>query len=145
MGQRRAFWRKSENNELSAHFKATEFYCNDGSACPIVARTAMVNLCEDYLEPLRAKFGMCLLLSGYRHELYNASIGGARASQHIYEHNFESVAADIRFQRGSPQMWAIEAKQLRINRNGGNGGIGVYPRSNFIHVDNRMYKADWSG
>ena len=55
-----------------------------------------------FLEPIRAKFGPCLVLSGYRHTLYNAAIGGARQSQHIYEDGFESVAADIRFGKGSP-------------------------------------------
>jgi hypothetical protein len=142
---RRAFWKKAANNTLTPHFKATEFYTHDGSAPPIVARPAMVKLCRAFLEPMRAKFGTCFVLSGYRHEKYNAMIGGARHSQHIYEHDFESVAADLRFQRGNPAQWAAEAKRLRAARLNGKGGVGRYDTSGFVHVDNRGYKADWSG
>lgn len=145
MVTRRAFWAKATNNQLSPHFKATEFFTHDGSACPIVARPGMVRLCQVFLEPLRAKFGPCLVLSGYRHELYNARIGGARHSQHIYEHDFESVAADLRFQKGSPALWAAEAKRLRLTKNHGDGGVGQYNKSGFVHVDNRGYAADWTG
>ena len=145
MAQRKAFWAKDGNDRLSAHFRASEFYCNDGSPCPITSRPGMVALCVVFLEPLRAKFGACFVLSGYRHTLYNAAIGGARESQHIYEQTFESVAADLRFQKGSPALWAAEAKRLRTSRNNGKGGVGRYDRSGFVHVDNRTWKADWAG
>lgn len=144
-GVRQRFWRDQNNNVLTLHFKATEFFTHDGSACPIVARAGMVRLATVFLEPMRAKFGACLILSGYRHELYNASIGGARHSQHIYEHDFESVAADLRFATGTPAKWAAYARLLRTSRNRGHGGVGRYDRSGFVHVDNRGYKADWSG
>jgi Peptidase M15 len=143
MKQRRDWWAKQNRNKLTANFKATEFYTHDGSPCPTVSRNGMVRLCQDYLEPLRAKFGTANVLSGYRHELYNAKIHGARNSQHIYENTFESVAADMRFQRGTPAQWGAEAKRLRT-KCGGKGGIGIYPKSGFLHIDNRGYKADWS-
>jgi Peptidase M15 len=145
MRQRRVFWAKDNRNILSAHFKATEFYCHDGSIAPTSARPAMVALARIFLEPLRAKFGACLVLSGYRHEAYNARIGGARQSQHIYEQSFEAVAADLRFAKGSPAQWAAEARRIRTTKNGGRGGVGRYDRSGFVHVDNRGYKADWTG
>jgi hypothetical protein len=141
---RRQFWAKPHNNTLSPHFKASEFYTHDGSAPPILARAAMVKLCQAYLEPMRTKFGTCFVLSGYRHEKYNAMIGGARHSQHIYEHDFESVAADLRFEKGTPAQWAAFAKGLRA-KHAGSGGVGRYDTSGFVHVDNRGYKADWSG
>ena len=144
MLQRRAYWARDKNDELEDHFRATEFFCNDGTPCPIVSRPALVRLCRQYLEPLRASYGVAYVLSGYRHELWNVQIGGARYSQHVYEHNFESVAADVRFARGNPGLWAAKARTLR-ELGGGNGGIGVYPRAGFLHVDNRGYKADWSG
>lgn len=143
VASRKSWWRKNDRDVLSPHFRASEFYTHDGTPCPILARPAMVRLCQDYLEPLRKEYGTALVLSGYRHELYNAAIGGARHSQHIYEHDFESVAADMRFERGSPAKWAASASMLRA-KHGGKGGIGVYPRSGFIHIDNRNYKADWS-
>lgn len=142
--QRRAFWKKPTNNKLSPHFKADEFYCHDGSAPPIKARAAMVKLCTVFLEPMRAKFGECQILSGYRHTLYNASIHGARHSQHIYEETYESVAADTRYPNGSPAQWAAELKRLRTTKNRGKGGVGRYDHTGFVHCDNRGYKADWS-
>ncbi len=145
MAQRKAYWRKGNNDVLTAHFKASEFYCHDGSPVPIVARPAMVKLCEVFLEPMRAKFGTCFLLSGYRHVLYNAAIGGARQSQHIYEQTFEAVAADVRFPKGNPATWAAEAKRLRTSGNKGKGGVGRYDKAGFVHIDNRTYKADWTG
>ena len=142
--QRRTFWKKPFNNQLTPHFKADEFYCHDGSAPPILARNAMVRLATVYLEPMRRKFGTCFVLSGYRHTRYNAAIGGARLSQHVYEYNYESVAADLRFQKGTPAQWAAEARRLRTKA-GGTGGVGKYDRSGFVHVDNRGWKADWTG
>jgi uncharacterized protein YcbK (DUF882 family) len=144
VASRKKFWRKTGNNKLTPNFKATEFYTHDGTPCPVKARPAMIQLCKDFLEPLRKKFGTCFVLSGYRHERYNQAIGGARHSQHIYEQSFESVAADLRFARGTPTQWAAEAKRLRTSKRGGKGGIGLYVRSGFIHIDNRNYRADWS-
>ena len=143
--QRKAFWARGTNNVLSPHFRAAEFWTHDGSAPPIVARPALVKLCEVFLEPLREKFGVALVLSGYRHELYNQQIGGARFSQHVYEQTFESVAADLRFELGTPALWAAEARLIRERANSGQGGVGRYDRSGFVHVDNRGYAADWAG
>lgn len=145
MKNRRTWWAQPGRSQLTPHFRAQEFYTHDGSACPTKARTAMVNLCKDFLEPMRTKFGEANVLSGYRHEKYNAAIGGARNSQHIYENTYECVAADMRFARGGPRQWVAYAKTLRSKNHKGRGGIGYYPRSGFIHIDNRNYKADWSG
>lgn len=145
VSQRKAFWKRGNNNILTPHFKASEFYTHDGTPVPITARPALLALCRDFLEPMRAKFGTCFVLSGYRHELYNQAIGGARHSQHIYEHDFESVAADTRYASGTPNAWAAEAKRLRTKNTSGKGGIGTYVRSGFVHIDNRTYKADWTG
>jgi hypothetical protein len=145
VASRKKFWKAGANNKLTPNFKASEFYTHDGTPCPAKARPAMIALCKEFLEPLRAKFGTCFVLSGYRHEAYNRSIGGARHSEHIYDQNFEAVAADLRFQKGTPTQWAAEAKRLRTKNRKGKGGVGVYPRSSFIHVDNRNYQANWSG
>jgi hypothetical protein len=145
MKQRKTFWAKDENSKLSTHFRAQEFYCHDGTPCPTTARPAMVKLCQVFLEPMRTKFGACFVLSGYRHVLYNARVGGAKQSQHIYEYSYECVAADLRFQKGTPAQWAAYARIIRSNKNKGRGGVGRYDRAGFCHVDNRLYKADWSG
>ena len=144
MKTRRDWWAKENRNQLTKNFKATEFYTHDGSAVPTAARPALVKLCEVYLEPMRTKFGTCFVTSGYRHVLYNAMIGGAKQSQHIYEYGFESVAADVHFARGTPAQWAAYARGLRTKA-GGNGGVGRYDRAGFMHVDNRLYRMDWQG
>ena len=59
MKTRRDFWAKGDNNQLTEHFRAQEFYCHDGAAAPTTARPGLVKLCEVFLEPMRDKFGPC--------------------------------------------------------------------------------------
>lgn len=121
--------------QLSPHFHIREFACKDGTPVPAIAVPALRRLCRDYLERMRATFGPAVVMSGYRHAKYNAAIGGARQSQHIYELTPGSVAADLIFRTGTPAQWAQLADQL------GAGGVGQYP--SFVHVDNRPVKARW--
>lgn len=125
--------------QLTTHFNVREFDCHDGRKVPAIAVPALKALCVRYLEPMRAEFGPCHVLSGYRPSDYNARIGGAKFSQHIYELTPSSVAADLVFRLGSPALWARFADQL------GAGGVGRYDRSGFVHVDNRPDRARWTG
>lgn len=43
---------------------------------------ALTSLCVNVLEPVRARFGLVAVTSGYRGALLNRAIGGARGSQH---------------------------------------------------------------
>tara|TARA_R110002020_G_scaffold29874_4_gene94329 strand:+ start:1223 stop:1747 length:525 start_codon:yes stop_codon:yes gene_type:complete len=77
------------------------------------------------------------LLSIYRSERYNAAILGASLSQHK-----EGKAMDFT----SPQKPASELHRVALGaRKDGlfQGGIGYYPKSNFVHVDIRGRNADW--
>lgn len=121
--------------QLTPHFRVEEFNCHDGTKVPKVAIPALDRLATKYLEPLRAKFGTCTVMSGYRHRAYNRKIGGAQFSQHIYDDGPSSVAADLIFAKGRPRDWAAEADRL------GAGGVGTYP--GFVHVDNRPGRARW--
>jgi hypothetical protein len=125
--------------QLSPHFHVREFACKDGRQVPDLALPALKRLVVDYLEPMRAAFGPCHVLSGYRPADYNRRIGGATFSQHIYELTPTSVAADLTFRTGNPAAWARFAEQL------GAGGVGRYDRSGFVHVDNRPDRARWTG
>jgi uncharacterized protein YcbK (DUF882 family) len=87
---------------------------------------------------------VCEVISGYRHRPYNAQIGGAPNSQHIYDETPGSVAADTRYPQGSSQQWVAHARRLRAQA-GNKGGIGRYDNSGFIHIDNRGSAADWQG
>ena len=122
---------------LTPHFHTREFDCKDGRRVPAVAIPALDRLATMILEPLRDNFGLAVVMSGYRPRDYNARIGGASRSQHIYELTSDSVAADMVFARGRPRQWAAEANRL------GAGGIGTY--DSFVHVDNRPVRASWSG
>lgn len=129
--------RANDPTQLTTHFNVREFDCHDGRKVPLVAVPALHRLAVQLLEPLRATFGPCTVMSGYRPADYNRRIGGARYSQHIYELGPESVAADLIFRLGRPADWHRLADQL------GAGGLGLYPT--FIHVDNRPGRARWSG
>ena len=126
---------RAKPGQLTPHFTISEFNCHNGQRVPAYAVPALKKLCEKYLEPMRAKFGPAKVMSGYRPTAYNAKIGGARYSQHIYDLTPDSVAADLIFSKGTPRQWAAEAKRLRA------GGVGTYP--SFVHVDNRTTIARW--
>jgi hypothetical protein len=128
-----------KRGQLSPHFNVSEFDCHNGQKVPAIAIPALTRLCVDYLEKMRAKFGVATILSGYRPEAYNRSIGGARYSQHIYELTPSSVAADSFYVRGTPAQWAAYADRL------GAGGVGRYDRAGFVHIDNRPGHARWTG
>jgi hypothetical protein len=130
--------RAKDAGNLAPHFHASEFSCKDGTAVPKAALPALTRLCEEVLEPLRERFGRCTIMSGYRPTAYNARIGGAKFSQHIYDLHPNTVAADLTFESGRPSDWAQVAESLCER-----GGLGRYP--GFVHVDNRGTKARWSG
>lgn len=130
---------------VSKNFRADEFYTHDGTPIPVLAIPGLKALCKDFLEPMRKRFGACTVLSGYRHRWYNTNVvHGVLNSQHIWDESPESVAADLRFAKGSPAEWAAYAGTLRKKGSRG-GGIGRYDRSGFVHVDSRKYVADWLG
>ena len=142
--RRRAIEQRKDKGQVTKNFNLREFSTHDGSFVPQRAHAAIDRLCTAYLEPMRVKFGACTILSGYRHRAYNRMIGGAINSQHIYDVTPDSVAADLRFVKGGPKQWGAYAKELRARYKKG-GGIGIYIRSGFVHVDNRNYTADWTG
>jgi uncharacterized protein YcbK (DUF882 family) len=128
-----------KSRRLSPHFVLAEFHCHDGTPVPAAALPALRRLVRDVLEPMRGKFGQCKVNSGYRTEAYNRSVGGAKASQHLYDQSPADVAADLAFASGTPREWAAEADRLLK----GGGGVGTY--RTFVHTDNRPGGARWSG
>ena len=128
---------RAKPGQLTPHFHVSEFNCHDGRKVPAVAVPALDRLCTKYLEPLRAQYGNVKILSGYRPKDYNAKIGGATLSQHIYELTPNSVASDVVCARGRPVDWYRFLDRLDP------GGLGRYPT--FVHVDNRPVRARWTG
>ncbi|GAB3307601.1 D-Ala-D-Ala carboxypeptidase family metallohydrolase [Hymenobacter tenuis] len=102
------------------------------------------------LNALRAQLqAPVLLTSTYRSPAYNRAVGGEPKSFH---QTFQAI--DFTCTVGSPCRWAGLLRQLRntafTNPLTGKpftfqGGIGIYRRKNFVHLDTRGYRADWYG
>ena len=83
--------------QLSEHFRLSEFtrsatairYGIDNQP-EIEDIEALQSLCVNVLEPLRRRFGVIRITSGYRSPKLNSVIGGSRTSQHM-----RGEAADI--------------------------------------------------
>lgn len=123
---------KDGDKKLSTNFKVKEFASKDGSDAVLVApRLVMV------LQSLRSHFGAAVTInSGYRTPQYNTTVGGVAHSQHCY-----GTAADIVVRGKTPAQVASYARQLMPDW----GGVGVYARQGFTHIDVREAKADWNG
>lgn len=122
----------SGGKQLSAHFKVREFACGDGSDAVLVApRLVMV------LETIRAHFETAVTInSGYRTPQYNKEVGGVAHSQHCY-----GMAADITVRGQAPATVAAYARQLMPDW----GGVGIYAKKGFTHIDVREKRSDWTG
>lgn len=78
------------NQQLSTHFSLREFVVS-GTALrhhienlPAPQQVERLrDLCQQVLEPLRLRFGVIRITSGYRCELLNELVGGVPASQHL--------------------------------------------------------------
>lgn len=118
--------------KLSTNFTVREFACSDGSDAVLVApRLVMV------LQSIRSHFGAPVTVnSAYRTPQKNAAVGGAAQSQHCY-----GTAADIVVKGVTPARVAAYARELMPDW----GGVGVYAKQGFTHVDVREVKADWTG
>ncbi|MEX0790906.1 MAG: D-Ala-D-Ala carboxypeptidase family metallohydrolase [Actinomycetota bacterium] len=119
------------DRQLTPHFKLSEFRCKDGTPVPDHTVDGLIKLCERVLEPLRNKFGVCTVNSGFRSKTHNAFVGGASRSYHRYDLRPGFAAADVRFRNGVPRDWFAEADRILGNA----GGAGRY--NSFLHADNR--------
>ena len=116
------------NKKLTENFTVKEFACKDGSD-EILIDAKLVALLQD----LRDHFGKPVVInSAYRTASHNASVGGAKNSQHVL-----GKAADIYISGVSPKQIADYAKKLGVK------GVGLY--SSFVHVDTRTKQSYWVG
>ena len=127
-------------DRITEHFRLAEFNSPDGSPVPSAAHKGLKRLCARYLEPMRGTFGKATVLSGYRTPAHNARVGGPEDSIHIYTLNPLQVAADVRFERGTPAEWAEFAEGLKVP------GVGRFDDMRYIHLDVRQGNpARWEG
>ena len=117
-------------SKASAHFKVTEFACNDGSD-KILIDDKLVEL----LEFIRNYFNAPVIItSAYRTAAYNKKVGGSPNSQHL-----KGTAADI-IVSGVKPAEVVKVAELFL---GNSGGIGLYGISGFTHVDTRANASRW--
>ena len=123
---------KDGGKKLSSNFKVSEFACKDGSDAVLVApRLVMV------LQSIRSHFGAAVTInSAYRTPQYNEKAGGVPHSQHCY-----GTAADITVKGVSVSKVAEYARKIMPDW----GGVGVYAKQGFTHIDIRETRSDWVG
>lgn len=109
----------------STHFSFHEFACKCGASAIGCKGVLVIRELLESLELLRERFyphGLPIV-SGYRCEVYNHHVGGARESQHIY-----GAAADVQY----VVDWQHVAKNRLF------AGIGKSARTGLVrHVDRR--------
>jgi hypothetical protein len=130
---------------LSANFVLAEFHCCRGhcagASVPSSAVPALRRLVTQVLQPMRDRFGVCRVFSGYRNSQHNGHVGGVENSHHRYDVRPNAPAADVAFASGTVNEWAAEARRLL---GGSIGGVDRYPSQGFIHVDLGAARK-WSG
>ena len=124
--------KKDGEKKLSTNFRVREFACGDGSDAVFVApRLVMV------LQSIRSHFAAPVTISSaYRTPQYNAKVGGVAHSQHCY-----GTAADIVVRGKTPAQVAAYAREIMPDW----GGVGIYAKQGFTHIDVRAEKSDWTG
>lgn len=116
--------KRDGNTKISKNFTVKEFACKDGSDVVLID-------CElvTILQCLRNTFGKPVFItSAYRTEEHNKSVGGAKNSQHLL-----GKAADIYIQGVSLQKIKDVIETIMPSR----GGIIVYNKKGFVHIDTR--------
>lgn len=124
--------------QLTKDFHIAEFGCRDGTPVPAALIPHVKALCVQHLQPLRDSGGDVSITSGFRTASYNARIGGATASYHIYTLRGRAPAADhVQAGRSAPgvQSWH--------DAHNAPDGMGYYP--GFTHIDDRGYRSRWYG
>lgn len=123
---------KDGSKVLSANFKVREFACKDGSDVILVAPELVT-----VLQKIRTHFARPITItSAYRTPAHNKKEGGEPFSQHLY-----GTAADIVVTGVAPAKVAAYVETLMPNK----GGIGIYTKKGFTHIDVREKRSRWNG
>lgn len=131
----------SDRGRISKNFWFYEFDCRDGTPVPQDKEDAVRAFVERNLQPLRDFLDCKLYISSaYRTPQYNKAVGGASNSYHLYDKG-DAIATDIRVVGIDPPVVKVIIEGLINLGIMEEGGLGLY--KNFVHYDNRGYRARW--
>lgn len=123
-------------NQITEHFKISEFDCHDGTRVPETYYENLKELCEN-LEVLRLHIHRPInISSGYRTPAHNVKEKGSPKSQHL-----TASAADIWVKHLTPHELFTIIEYLIHDGKMKDGGLGCY--ETFVHYDIRGTKARW--
>ncbi len=111
--------RQAQNKQLSKNFNEREFACRHCGQIHI--EPELINKLQALRDALSKPI---TVTSGYRCPTHNKNVGGASQSRHM-----QGQAADIVVPGVSPAQVARAAERV------GFGGIGIYAKQGFTHVD----------
>lgn len=115
-------------NQLSTHFKKSEFACKCGCGFDDINQELV-----DIVEDVRCYFDSPTVInSGCRCEKHNRAVGGTPLSQHVL-----GKAADIKVKGVKPKVVADYLEAKYPNKY----GLGRY--KSFTHIDVRTNRARW--
>lgn len=130
-----------DRGRLSKNFWLYEFDCKDGTPVPESCVEGLKAFVEKNLQPLRDFFDSRIFItSAYRTLNHNKRVGGADNSFHLYDKG-NAFAVDIAVQGVEPPLVKVAIEGLINLGVLEEGGVGLY--KNWIHYDNRGYKARW--
>ena len=112
------------------HFLCEEFAC---PCCGMALMDRDFMIALNYLRALADR--PIRINSGFRCQSHNYAVGGALGSFHMAGRAADIVIVGLTLSEMAELIERVEAFR--------NGGIGVYPRRGFVHIDNRDYKARW--
>ncbi len=120
----------------STHFPASEFACR----CGCGSEGADPRLVEG-LELLRSAIGAPVhVISGCRCDKHNTAVGGTPNSTHRCKRGEKTRGADITtYKIPMIDLFRAADKIPQFSM----GGIGIYPKRGFIHVDIRGVRTRW--
>jgi hypothetical protein len=120
---------KCPDVQLTPHFRLSELLVSNTAKSrgldndpPADVLANLKALCENVLEPLRAKLGPIKINSGYRSDAVNKAVGGSTTSAHSF-----GLAADLHPPKGcKAMMQAILASGVKLDQ-------VIYERT-WVHV-----------
>jgi uncharacterized protein YcbK (DUF882 family) len=125
---------------LSEHFHLDEFRCRCGCKLPERKHESLKVLAQELEEGFRIPLGVPVhISSGFRCEMHNKTIGGAKHSMHVF-----GMAADIVVVGLSGLELKGWAEAMIHTGHLKEGGLGTYKdKPNVLHYDYRGFPRRW--